>query len=192
MHVISVFKHLCARLNTHEISVPYSQREASLMPSPVAVPPTPLLRRETSIYPSMMATVPACPPTLLPPAHAPPPTAAAPCPPGKNMEATGEGAAPAPQKRARSAKGTAQEKKVPEEPAAMAGAETIEDMKTPESGSWLIVAKAVRMHLKSHETAMHCGSDALPALNLKLADMIQGAIVRAKSNGRKTLKACDF
>ena len=64
--------------------------------------------------------------------------------------------------------------------------------KGPESGTWLIVAKAVRMHLKSHEVSMHCGSDALPALNAKLADLIKDAIGRAQTNGRKTLKACDF
>lgn len=62
----------------------------------------------------------------------------------------------------------------------------------PESGTWLIVAKAVRMHLKNHEVSMHCGSDALPALNAKLADLIKDAIGRAQTNGRKTLKACDF
>jgi len=64
--------------------------------------------------------------------------------------------------------------------------------KGPESGTWLIVAKAVRMHLKNHEVSMHCGSDALPALNAKLADLIKDAIGRAQTNGRKTLKACDF
>ena len=67
-----------------------------------------------------------------------------------------------------------------------------DDGKTPESGNWLIVAKAVRSHLKNSEVPMHCGSDALPALNVKLADMIKEAIGRAQSNGRKTLKACDF
>lgn len=61
-----------------------------------------------------------------------------------------------------------------------------------ESGTWLIVAKAVRTHLKQHQTAMHCGSDALPALNAKLADLVAEAINRAQANGRKTIKACDF
>ena len=66
------------------------------------------------------------------------------------------------------------------------------DEKPPESGTWLIVAKAVRSHLKASETSMHCGSDALPALNAKLADMIRDAVLRASLNGRKTIKACDF
>ena len=59
-------------------------------------------------------------------------------------------------------------------------------------GNWLIVAKAVRVHLKNNETAMHCGSDALPALNAKVAELINDAIARSKSNGRKTIKASDF
>ena len=58
--------------------------------------------------------------------------------------------------------------------------------------SWLIVAKAVRITLKNHSPSMHCGADALPALNSKLLDIIQGAMARAERNGRKTLKACDF
>lgn len=64
--------------------------------------------------------------------------------------------------------------------------------KTPDTGTWLVVAKAVRLHLKNHETVMHCGSDVLPALNAKLAELIREAIVRAQQNGRKTIKACDF
>jgi histone H3/H4 len=64
--------------------------------------------------------------------------------------------------------------------------------KTPETGSWLIVAKAVRQHLKNHEISMHCGSDALPVLNAKLADLLREATARAHANGRKTLKGCDF
>jgi hypothetical protein len=67
-----------------------------------------------------------------------------------------------------------------------------EDTKAPETGTWLIVAKAVRMHLKNNETSMHCGADALPALNAKLADMLRDAMQRAQCNGRKTLKGCDF
>ena len=108
------------------------------------------------------------------------------------MDATTECAPPKPPKRARSAKGTAAGKATPEGPATSTGVEVAEEMKTPESSSWLIVAKAVRMHLKSYETAMHRGSDSLPALNAKLADMIKDAIVRAQSNGPKTMKACDF
>ena len=67
-----------------------------------------------------------------------------------------------------------------------------EDSKAPESGTWLIVAKAVRQYLKNNETAMHCGADALPALNAKLADLLRDAMQRAQQNGRKTLKGCDF
>lgn len=67
-----------------------------------------------------------------------------------------------------------------------------DDSKTLESGTWLIVAKSVRMYLKNNETAMHCGADALPALNAKLADLLRDAMQRAQCNGRKTLKACDF
>ena len=79
------------------------------------------------------------------------------------------------------------------QPTAVPGSDTaVCEEKTPDSGTWLIVAKAVRMHLKNHEHSMHCGSDALPALNAKLADMIRDAMNRAHLNGRKTLKACDF
>ena len=67
-----------------------------------------------------------------------------------------------------------------------------EDGKAPESGTWLIVAKAVRQYLQNNETAMHCGADALPALNAKLADLLRDAMHRAQQNGRKTLKGCDF
>lgn len=168
------------------------------MPSSVVVPAAPLLQRETStapfmMAPSVMANVPVvCPPTVLPPAQAAAPAPSASCVVVKGIDAMMEVAPPKPPKRARSAKGTTAGKADPEGPPAVNGVEPAEEMKTPESGSWLIVAKAVRMHLKSHETAMHCGSDALPALNAKLADMIKDAIVRAQSNGRKTLKACDF
>lgn len=62
----------------------------------------------------------------------------------------------------------------------------------PDSGTWLLVAKAVRLYLKTHESSMHCGSDALPALNAKLADLLREASGRARANGRKTLKASDF
>ena len=56
----------------------------------------------------------------------------------------------------------------------------------------LVVAKAVRTLLKNHTTPMHCGSDALPALNSKIQDIIYEAIGRALANGRKTLKNSDF
>ena len=59
------------------------------------------------------------------------------------------------------------------------------------SGS-LIVAKAVRTLLKNHTTPIHLGSDALPALNAKVTELIYEAIGRALANGRKTLKNSDF
>lgn len=59
------------------------------------------------------------------------------------------------------------------------------------SGS-LIVAKAVRTLLKNHTTPIHLGSDALPALNAKVTEMIYEAIGRSLANGRKTLKNSDF
>lgn len=61
-----------------------------------------------------------------------------------------------------------------------------------ETGGALVVAKAVRTLLKSHTTVMHCGADALPALNSKVSEIIFEAIGRALANGRKTLKNCDF
>jgi len=60
------------------------------------------------------------------------------------------------------------------------------------SANPLVVAKAVRTLLKNHTTPMHCGSDALPALNSKIAEIIYEAIGRALANGRKTLKNSDF
>jgi len=59
-------------------------------------------------------------------------------------------------------------------------------------GSALVVAKAVRTLLKNHPTPMHCGGDALPALNSKVSDIIFEAMGRALANGRKTLKSSDF
>jgi len=66
-----------------------------------------------------------------------------------------------------------------------------EGEKKDSSGS-LIVAKAIRVLLKSHSTPIHLGSDALPALNAKVTEMIYEAIGRALANGRKTLKNSDF
>jgi hypothetical protein len=60
------------------------------------------------------------------------------------------------------------------------------------AGSALVVAKAVRTLLKNHPTPMHCGGDALPALNSKVSDIIFEAMGRALANGRKTLKSSDF
>jgi hypothetical protein len=61
-----------------------------------------------------------------------------------------------------------------------------------ETGTWLVVAKAVRAALKATPTPMHCGADALPALNVKVQETINEAIARALANGRKTIKASDF
>jgi len=61
-----------------------------------------------------------------------------------------------------------------------------------ESGNCMIVAKAVRMALKNSSTPMHCGADAIPALNSKVMEFINDASARAIANGRKTLKSCDF
>lgn len=165
------------------------------MPSSVSNPLS-LTRHISSPAAPAMTTVPVCPPTgslnVIPPMPTPPmataPVAPAPCP-SKMVEAPSDAGTGKPAKRSRSSKAATE---TPAVVPAVAVVESSEDMKPPDSGSWLIVAKAVRMHLKSHETAMHCGSDALPALNAKLADMIRDAIVRAQGNGRKTLKACDF
>jgi len=61
-----------------------------------------------------------------------------------------------------------------------------------ESSGSLVVAKAVRTLLKNHTTPIHLGSDALPALNAKVTEMIYEAIGRSLANGRKTLKNSDF
>ena len=169
-----------------------------------------------------MSIMPACaPPGVIPGSVAPAPVPSAPCAPGKllaNQPATqakaqaavvvaggkiGQAAAQPsaqPVPAAASAKGAKRTRvtnktastSAEETPLANPAADHTEDNKTPESGNWLIVAKAVRSHLKTHEVSMHCGSDALPALNLKLADLIHDAIGRAQNNGRKTIKACDF
>jgi histone H3/H4 len=109
------------------------------------------------------------------PANEAPPSNAAAAPKGKKRAASkspdecGAGAAPAAEECA--AEG---EKTVGETPGA------------------LIVAKAVRTLLKNHTTPIHLGSDALPALNAKVTELIYDAIGRALSNGRKTLKNSDF
>ena len=71
------------------------------------------------------------------------------------------------------------------------GEDAKEAEKRDSSGS-LIVAKAIRVLLKSHSTPIHLGSDALPALNAKVTELIYEAIGRALANGRKTLKNSDF
>lgn len=58
--------------------------------------------------------------------------------------------------------------------------------------STLIVAKAVRLHLKEMDTVMHCGADSLPALNAKIKEIIDLGAARARANGRRTVKAADF
>jgi|APCry1669189000_1035189.scaffolds.fasta_scaffold00739_5 hypothetical protein len=88
-------------------------------------------------------------------------------------------------------RGKAKAEAAPAPPAEGSVPEDLE--KTGEPGSWLIVAKTVRGLLKSNPSAaMHCGSDALPALNAKVVELIQEAIARAVANNRKTLKSCDF
>lgn len=68
-----------------------------------------------------------------------------------------------------------------------------ESDKTGEPGTWLIVAKTVRGLLKSNPAyPMHCGSDALPALNARVVELIQEGMARAVANNRKTLKSADF
>lgn len=179
------------RLKLYNSSIDTNQIEASIMPSAVQVPSPPVLQREVSRVVPPMTTVPSCPVQVLPPAQAGAPVPSAPCPTAKTMESC-TGSEPMQPKQPKRARATKASDKTADAVAAAPTTEMSDDVKTPESGSWLIVAKAVRMHLKSHETAMHCGSDALPALNAKLADIIRDAIVRAQNNGRKTLKACDF
>ena len=80
-----------------------------------------------------------------------------------------------------------------EAPQAEASAEEVCEGERKEAiGSSLIVAKAIRVLLKSHSTPIHLGSDALPALNAKVTELIYEAIGRALANGRKTLKNSDF
>jgi hypothetical protein len=71
-------------------------------------------------------------------------------------------------------------------------AAAVEGEKANEPSNWLVVAKTVRSLLKAHPASMHCGSDALPALNSKVSEIINEAIGRALANGRKTLKNSDF
>ena len=103
--------------------------------------------------------------------------------------AEGAAAAPAAQGKKRAAS------KGPEDPsgAAPATEEGVDGEKTlGESAGSLVVAKAVRTLLKNHTTPIHLGSDALPALNAKVTEMIYEAIGRSLANGRKTLKNSDF
>lgn len=78
--------------------------------------------------------------------------------------------------------------KMKEQPAKPEDAEKEEKSDT----SMIVVAKAVRMLLKNHPMSMHCGSDAIPALNVKVTEIIMMACERARVNGRKTLKSIDF
>ena len=61
-----------------------------------------------------------------------------------------------------------------------------------DDGPGLVVAKAVRSVLKGMSPPMHCGSDAIPALNSRISELIAQAAERAHKNGRKTIKAIDF
>ena len=116
---------------------------------------------------------------------------ASPMVPGSASKDTGVAAAKAGDGETRKAK-RLRTKTIPAEASSAEAHCAEDDSKTLESGTWLIVAKSVRMYLKNNETAMHCGADALPALNAKLADLLRDAMQRAQCNGRKTLKACDF
>lgn len=154
----------------------------------VAYPQTPSVIAPAPTVSAQMMSVAATPTTIAP---AEPELVTQPCPTkGGN---TAPAAAVKGNKRQRVTGKTPVPLECPD-PSAMPGQEAMAvcEEKMPETGTWLIVAKAVRQHLKNHETSMHCGSDALPALNAKLADIIREAIARAHANGRKTLKGCDF
>lgn len=140
-------------------------------------------------------------PTAIAPAQAMPgypPAATAPCATTTSKMESGGAPAAKGAKRARTAKaggGAPSDGKdcaAPSKDMATTATMETEEKVVTESGTWLIVAKAVRMHLKNHEHSMHCGADALPALNAKLSEMINDAVQRAVANGRKTLKQCDF
>jgi hypothetical protein len=77
---------------------------------------------------------------------------------------------------------------------AVPGTATVEEAEkvAGETSGTLVVAKAVRTLLKNHTTPIHLGSDALPALNAKVTELIYEAIGRSLANGRKTLKNSDF
>ena len=78
-------------------------------------------------------------------------------------------------------------------PAGATTEEAVEGEKTAgETPGTLVVAKAVRTLLKNHTPPIHLGSDALPALNAKVTEIIYEAIGRSLANGRKTLKNSDF
>jgi len=83
-------------------------------------------------------------------------------------------------------------KSAPEAVEGEACAAPAEGEKQEGGSSWLVVAKTVKTMLKSYPTPMHCGADALPALNAKISELINEAVGRALANGRKTLKNSDF
>ncbi len=156
--------------------------------------PTPFSTKASSAMSATMV------PTAIAPAQTMPgyPTSTPPCSTAASKMETSAPAASKGPKRARSAKTGASAPSEGKECGASAkempatASMDCEEKVVPETGTWLIVAKAVRMHLKNHEHSMHCGADALPALNAKLSEMINDAVQRAVSNGRKTLKQCDF
>ena len=138
-------------------------------------PPMTTAHVSASVMPA--ATAPACAPAKKEQGAAAATVMAA----GKAMETSKNSDMPVPTKTNK------RRKMATEDPAT-----TTEGEEKTAEGTWLIVAKAVRMHLKNHEVAMHCGSDALPALNAKVTELINDAITRSQSNGRKTIKASDF
>ena len=158
-------------------------------------PPEPLKKSSSTMVgggvavlpPNNCAPAPAAGTTACPPGTACPP---APGAPAKMAEPARSDPAEGAEPKAKRSRGSAKKAEPPAQ-SCDPSPEPVEDLKQ-ESGTWLIVAKAVRLHLKNNEVSMHCGSDALPELNAKLADLIKEAIQRAQANGRKTLKACDF
>ena len=125
------------------------------------------------------------------------PTSITPVPTATKADVNMSAAPPAPakgNKRMRTKETQAQaeskEKPVPSKDATTLPTETEE--KAPETGNYLIVHKAVRQYLKNNVFSMHCGADAIPAINAKVQEFLDDACKRAHGNNRKTLKACDF
>ncbi len=54
----------------------------------------------------------------------------------------------------------------------------------------LVVASKVKDAIKEEDC--NTASDVVDALSAKVAKMIKDAASRAKENGRKTVRACDF
>tara|TARA_B100000029_G_scaffold58043_1_gene52397 strand:+ start:9530 stop:9991 length:462 start_codon:yes stop_codon:yes gene_type:complete len=58
------------------------------------------------------------------------------------------------------------------------------------SSSGMVVASRVKEAFKSH--GCNTGGDAMGAMNALAAAAVDGAVSRAKANGRKTVRASDF